>query len=447
MFSVGYDHVEEWKWIMNKEETKHTSGQLISNPYGLFNIGFVDQVDYSGSHRSGWQFVYESIKYLHNDKSDLFLDMYVDRTFHWNANVNSVIGLIPYTKNWVGFVHHTFDTSFSDYNCHNLLASPEFLQSLKFCKGLFVLSDYLKKQFEEELGKIGWGNVPVYAFSHPTDTVIESFSMSRFLENKEKKLIQIGGWLRNIYTFYNLSLPKDVSFSYGFLIGDKTTSPLTVYNTSYRKVALKGKNMNNYYPSAHLTDDIHSVLVGRKSNCPGGNCSTNASQNASCNVSQNASANCCSNCSTALTLTCDSRIKNNWNKFFYEDLCNKVKSIDFIEYLDNEMYDTLLTENIVFVHLVDASAVNTVIECAVRSTPIVINKHPAVVEVLGEDYPLYFANESDNYFKITSEVKTLMSDSNKIKRAHAYLKKLNKNNLTMTYFLSNFVNILQTIHL
>lgn len=53
-------------------------------------------------------------------------------------------------------------------------------------------------------------------------------------------------------------------------------------------------------------------------------------------------------------------------------------------------YDRLLSENVVFLDLLDASANNSVIECLARDTPLLVNRHPAVVEYLGPDYPLYF---------------------------------------------------------
>jgi len=111
-----FNYVDEWRWIIQDHATQTNKRKLINNPYGLFNLNFIDQVDYSGAHRSGWQFVYDNIKYLHNEHCQLHLDLYLDRTFHWNKEVNKVLDLIPYKKDWIGFVHHTFDTSFSEYN-------------------------------------------------------------------------------------------------------------------------------------------------------------------------------------------------------------------------------------------------------------------------------------------------------------------------------------------
>jgi len=61
-------------------------------------------------------------------------------------------------------------------------------------------------------------------------------------------------------------------------------------------------------------------------------------------------------------------------------------------HLPDPDYDRLLSRNIAFIQLYDASANNTVIECIARGTPVLVNPLPAVREYLGEDYPLYYDN-------------------------------------------------------
>lgn len=68
------------------------------------------------------------------------------------------------------------------------------------------------------------------------------------------------------------------------------------------------------------------------------------------------------------------------------------KGITNLGNLNDDDYDDLLTRCVVFIRLFDASAVNTIIECIVRNTPVYVNRLPAVVEYLGEDYPLYHEN-------------------------------------------------------
>lgn len=70
--------------------------------------------------------------------------------------------------------------------------------------------------------------------------------------------------------------------------------------------------------------------------------------------------------------------QNNWHKH-NEDYMDKIlKSVEVIEHLSDSAYDELLSENVVFLNLIDASAVNTVIECVVRNTPLIINRLPAI---------------------------------------------------------------------
>ena len=115
---------------------------------------------------------------------------------------------------------------------------------------------------------------------------------------------------------------------------------------------------------------------------------------------------------------------------------NKLDSIKIIEYIDNSAYDELLSSNIVFLNLVDASAINTLIECIVRNTPIIINKLPPVVELLGEKYPLYYQNLNEVYKLINMK---------QINNAHKYIKKLDKTKLKISYFICEFINILHKI--
>ena len=75
MFNQSYDYIAEWKWILRASYLR--SDRLESNPDGIFNINFIDQIDYSGVHRAGWQYVYENLKCFHNESSDLYLDLYL----------------------------------------------------------------------------------------------------------------------------------------------------------------------------------------------------------------------------------------------------------------------------------------------------------------------------------------------------------------------------------
>ena len=96
-------------------------------------------------------------------------------------------------------------------------------------------------------------------------------------------------------------------------------------------------------------------------------------------------------------------------------------------------YDELLEKNIAFIDLYDSAANNTVLECIVRNTPLIVNRTPGVVEYLGEDYPLYFDN--------LEEVDSLL-DLEKLKSGHEYLKNMYKEDITMEHFFDKFIKVI-----
>jgi hypothetical protein len=61
-----------------------------------------------------------------------------------------------------------------------------------------------------------------------------------------------------------------------------------------------------------------------------------------------------------------------------------------VGYVGNRLYDEILCQNVIATEVFDASASNGVLDCIVRNTPLIVNRHPAIVEYLGEDYPLFF---------------------------------------------------------
>ncbi|MEP7274280.1 MAG: tetratricopeptide repeat protein, partial [Acidobacteriota bacterium] len=87
--------------------------------------------------------------------------------------------------------------------------------------------------------------------------------------------------------------------------------------------------------------------------------------------------------------------------------------VETLKYLSADEYDDLLAGNIVFLDLYDSSANNTILECIVRATPVLVNPLPAVKEYLGEGYPFYYVSRSQAARKV--------EDVNLIESAHTYL--------------------------
>jgi hypothetical protein len=89
-------------------------------------------------------------------------------------------------------------------------------------------------------------------------------------------------------------------------------------------------------------------------------------------------------------------------------------SVETAPWQPRASYDRLLSASAVFLDLIDASANNSVIECLARDTPLLVNRHPAVIEYLGPDYPLYFDDLSHAARLLT------IAD---LRRGHEYLRR------------------------
>ena len=237
------------------------------------------------------------------------------------------------------------------------------------------------------------------------------------MKNPKVKMIHVGGWLRNVFSFYQLHIPPTIpchdSVIYDMLgLGSR--------NIPIQKAVLKGKHMNNYYPESQWQKKITDAL-----------CNKNQADREQLQIAVGDIPNCSQN-ATELT--------NNWYKHFISYIHHTEKNIEVIENLSNEEYDQLLTENIVFLNLVDASTVNTVLECIVRNTPIFVNRHPAVVEMLGPSYPLFY-DHTENIFEINTQIMKLLNNGRSIKNAYEYLKRMDKTK----FQINSFVNVLTKI--
>jgi len=338
----------------------------------FLNIHYIDQNDMKGVHRAGWQYV---INHIEKDLSTFYpaailCDLYIDRTFHWNYEINQNLNVIPYTKSWIGFIHHTGNTTYSEYNIIELFKKELFLKSLLYCQGLIVLSNYLRVQLQIVLKKFGYTHINVFYLQHPTEILDESkcFDYNKFISMSSKRIVQVGAWYRDIGAIFKLTLGSN---------------PL-----KYNRYALKGPNMESYYS----INNSNKIQISRDKAVRGGNTSSVQSI-----------------------------------VYVLE------RPVEIIDKLDDIRYDELLQTSIIFIKLIDASAVNTIIECIVRNTPILVNPLDAVIEYLGKDYPFYY-NTLD-------EAAKKANDPYLIRKTYFYLKKKDKTFLSIEHFISSIRNL------
>lgn len=341
-------------------------------------------------HRSGWQYIVNNIVMQLNNNDNinepLIIDTYIDKTFHWNKEFYSSKGIIPYKRNWIGFVHHTYSDYNNNYNCVELFKDETFIQSLQECKALIVMTKYLSKQVIKSLKKLNLQHVNVHTILHPTENTDIMFTWENFMDNKNKQVVQIGNWLRDVFAIYKVILPKSS------IIKEKSI--------------LRNKNSENYFPPDNFLNDLYQEL-------------NNNNQN--------------NNNNYKVVDICRNAFKNMHIRGLYHHIVEMEENVKCIDFLDNSEYDYLLSKNIIFLNLVDASACNTLIECVIRNTPIIVNPIPPVVEILGKDYPLYY----NDYY----EVSKILDNSSLIKQGHEYLKNMPKEQLD----ISTFINELTTI--
>ncbi|MEQ8787403.1 MAG: hypothetical protein RIC55_13945 [Pirellulaceae bacterium] len=229
-----------------------------------------------GHHRSGWPYAIRCLAPLLADDGVLF-DDFVERSFCYSPMRR------PYDQPWIGIFHHPPRMPGGGY----ARLRPQAIFNTDLCRAsrphlklAISLSHYLAEFLRAELG------VPTAVVTHPMETPELCFGEGRYRANADKRVVQVGSFLRN---------PRAI---------DALRSP-----SGFSKAVLGGQGSHGVERIARLND---------------------------------------------------------------------------------KQYDRLLAENVVFLQLLDASASNTVIECVVRNTPLVVNRHPAVEEYVGADYPLFY---------------------------------------------------------
>ena len=348
---------------------------LKDNPDGKIRLGGQKRFN---CHRGGWNLALQSLEPLHNSQSGVLFDAFVEDNFawkHWREGVRApdVLkrlmyegcfeelatseekGITPYTEPWVGFVHnpHNMPHWFHYQESPQTIFSKEiWKRSLEWCKGLFCLSHYQAEWLRSETRK------PVSVLTHPAEIPDRQFDFDRFLVNQNKKVVQIGWWLRKLSAIYLLPLSEE--------------NPL-----NYRKVRL----VPHFFGDA---DRYLNELMSREQDV--------------------------------------SRI---------ELIPEYAANTEDVQHLSDSDYDQLLQENVVFVELYDSGANNTVVECIARATPLLVNPLPAVVEYLGEDYPMYFTTLAEAAEKVFN--------CDLIHETHIYLRECEtRRRLDPAYFRSSF---------
>lgn len=260
---------------------------MLSNLIPKLNLGKQTTWDH---HRSGWTYVINLIK------ENFHIDDGID---FFGAVEDEIVAGRKFLRPWVGFIHQVprHDLWFPDLE--RLLANEIWKFNLTTCKGLFVLSEYVRDYLIENNV-----SVPINKLFYPSPVEGKAFDYSKFIG--DKKIIHSGEFLRNYQAFFDIKA------------------------SGYKKLFLQPQD-------------------------------------------------------------------------FEKTRYNIGPDTSIIKRVDNDAYDSLLQESIVFLNLFDAPANTVIVECIVRNTPVLVNKLPGVVEYLGAEYPFYYDNLEEATNKIAND--------------------------------------------
>jgi tetratricopeptide (TPR) repeat protein len=218
------------KSAVNSEQTSFPIESSTEKSTGKIDL---DKQRIFGFHRSGWKFAIQALSPLHNSQGVLF-DGFLEDRFLFQHNraerrpqrilekmqadgvfqslaTSEEKGIVPYRQPWVGFLHNpqSMPIWFNYQKSPQKLFEKEIWQaSLPHCLGLFSLSHYHAEWLRKQTGK------PVSVLTHPTEIPDRQFDFDRFLANPQKKVIQIGWWLRKLHSIYQLPLAQNNSLGY-----------------------------------------------------------------------------------------------------------------------------------------------------------------------------------------------------------------------------------------
>ncbi|MDF5721891.1 MAG: tetratricopeptide repeat protein [Rhizonema sp. PD37] len=269
---------------IKSENISFASEKLNALSTGKINLGRQRVFRY---HRSGWSFAIQSLSSLHNPQGVLFdgclenqflvqhnrigkrsprilAKMQADGVFQSLASSEEK-GIIPYQQPWIGFLHNpqSMPIWFRYQESPQKLFEKEVWQaSLPHCVGLFALSDYYAAWLRKHTGK------PVSVLTHPTEIPDKQFDFNQFLANSQKKVVQIGWWLRKLHSIYQLPLAQNNPLGYekvrlGFLFDSAESVFLQLMKVEARiyKLEIDENYLTNTKVIKHISDDDYDDLL------------------------------------------------------------------------------------------------------------------------------------------------------------------------------------------
>ena len=210
------------EWRILRQLAGHGAPEVALPNHAGGRLRFRTRYD-RGHHRSGWRDALLALHPLHHADGVLFDDFLEDPFAYqhprdgiragaklleamqggsWDERLTSEeLRIVPFREPWVGFLHNP--PSMPDWfhpgaSPRAIFAKRVWRESLPYCRGLFVLSETHAHWLRAQV------NVPVSALIHPTAEPSCRFDFERFLANPEKRIVQVGWWLRRLSSIHRL---------------------------------------------------------------------------------------------------------------------------------------------------------------------------------------------------------------------------------------------------
>lgn len=203
--------------IISSSHMEGTDNQKILNPFiqsveGVPKINFGTQISQNfGNHRSGWSYALAGLQSLHDPAAPVFCDAFIEKKFVWGGDLGDGGSgpVVPYSQPWIGFVHvppYVPSWFQSEQSNQRIFSRKSWLKSMENCHGLFTLTNYHR----DFLLKILKPVFPVSTLYHPTEFPEVRFNFDKYKDNQNKRIIQVGWWLRKLSAIKNIASPNHV---------------------------------------------------------------------------------------------------------------------------------------------------------------------------------------------------------------------------------------------
>lgn len=324
----------------------------------------------------------------YNKMKFIIFDEWFEKKYTWGAQKD-----IFYKYNFISFNHDPPIHEIPEYlyKIHHFEEfkkifenNEKYRKEKDNLKILFTLSKHQKKYIEHTINLPK--NTLVKSLCHPLEIkeTKNMFDIKKYIENENKKLYCIGWWLRKYDIFLKLSCNKVI------LMKSK-----------------EGIHVNNY-----IANEIRKNIINNNTNIKSFESKNNTDLMEIINLNYTG------------------------NDFTQEErkMLNLKYNIEIKDFLENNEYDKIFNNNIVFLDLYNCVANNIILECIMNNTPILICMNKSIVEYLGKDYPFYFTNYIDAEMKL--------KDLDLITKTHYYLKNMDKTKFTYQYFNNELNSII-----